>query len=281
MFEISIDGIKKLDRFAKTSFAERAIAFEKVVMRELVERVKDAIVSEIPTHLDEPWLKLYRESFEVYEIEGLPEKITTSQKPEGGFVISSRVSGDWSMVDGEKMVVDFKMLDGDEHCSVGKVLAEYSPFAVDHIPSLADYGARVIAKRVRQEEVKEVRARNDAQAASLTQALREADAEFVNGPPKIAGKIYFDMVFAVLSMELSKGEIRKPHWRPALRKIGVFLHQIMMSHSFTARIRKIFDPKNVNWEHELDPRPAPPEIRVSDLSVLEDFQTRIWQPRAR
>lgn len=277
MFKIEVSGAKKLARFAKTKFEERVVAFEYLVLRNLVEALLEEIKDGIPGHIQEAWVSVYKESLQVYEIGGLPDKTTSGQKPELGFVIASEVSGDWTMVNTEKMLVTFKQKRADPSSAIGKVLRQFSPFAVDYVPHLAFYGASPVIRVVRPSEVDEIRENNRDQAHELHEALAEAGAEHKDGPTKIDGKVFFDMEWAVFRMETGHSAHGKPHWRPALSQINVFLRKQLLSVAFRKKIKKIFTPANVRWRSGMQGVDALPEIRVHDLDVFEEFQNKIFQ----
>lgn len=277
MFEIEISGAKKLARFAKVKFAERAVAFEYAVVRGLVEDILEKIKDGIPDSTQDAWMAVYKESLKIYEIGGLPTKVTKSQTPELGFVIASEVSGDWTMVDAAKMLVTFKRKRTDPISEIGKVLRQFSPFTVDSVPNLEVYGASPVIKVVRPSEVEEIREANRDKAHELQEALTAAGAVYQSGPAKIEGKVFFDMEWAVIRMETGHSAHGQPHWRPALSKINVFLRKQHMSVAFRKEIKKIFTPENVRWKAAMKGVDELPEIRVFDLKVFEEFQTKIHQ----
>src|SRR3990172_6304758 len=99
MLDVRIAGVAKLKKFAEMEFDLRVKAIIHLATRHDVEAIKEDIVSRIPTN--EKWMKIYKDSLQIYEMTGIP-------KDEVGFVIASKVTGDWSMVDAETMVIRFK-----------------------------------------------------------------------------------------------------------------------------------------------------------------------------
>lgn len=277
MFGIEIDGLKKLERFAKTNLAERAIAFEYALVRSIVDQVYDEIKDGISTPAGEEWLKVYKKSLKIYEISGLPSKITGEAKPELGFAIASQVSGDWNMVDADTMLVGFKRQFDDPASPIGEVLERFSPFAVDRVPNLDAYGAKTYIRVVRPSEVEEIRQENDDKAYELQEALDEQGVVQKSGEAHLDGKIFFDMEWAVIRMETRHSAFGQPHWRPALNKINIFLRQRLLSVDFHKKIKKIFTPENVRWQNEMTGVESLPEIRVYDLKVFEKFQSKVYQ----
>lgn len=221
-------------------------------------------------------MKIYKKSLQIREIGGLPKKITGMQMPEIGFAITSQVPGDWSMVHADNMLVDFKRQLDDPASLVGEVLERFSPFTVDHVPNLDDYGAKVGIRVVRPSEVEEIREINADKAYELQEALQEQGASPKDGPAQIEGKVFFDMEWAVIHMETKHSAYGQPHWGPALDKINVFLRKQLLSVDFHKRIKKIFTPENVRWKNEMDSVPSLPEIRVHDLKAFEKFQNSLY-----
>jgi hypothetical protein len=268
VLELRIDGVKDLRRLAEADFKERIFALQKEVLRSIVERVFDEVVDRIHD-TPEKWLRMYKESMKIYEIADLP-------KGEAGFVIASRVSGDWSMVDAETMIVYFDANPRSPDFNVGKVVEEFSPFAVDWIPHLESYGSRIRVRRVRSDEVKEIREKNVREAPSLLARLGEEGIEVLPGPARIAGTVYFDMLFMVMRMELGFGDIRSPHWRPAIRRIGFHLHEMVRSREIQKVVKSVFDPRSESWKRVL--RRDLTTIHLREVEGFKEFQTTV-KPR--
>lgn len=276
MFEIEVSGVKKLDRFAKMHFAERAVAFEYALTRIVVEQIFEEIQNGISDTTQEEWLKIYKKSMQIREITGLQSKITGTQMPEIGFAITSQVAGDWTMVDADTMLVDFKRQLDDPASPIGEVLERFSPFTVDHVPNLDAYGAKIGIRVVRPSEVEEIREINADKAYELQEALEEQGTAQKDGPAHIEGKVFFDMEWAVIHMETKHSAYGKPHWGPALDKLNIFLRKQLLSVDFHKRIKKIFTPENVRWKKEMSGVPALPEIQVFALKSFEKFQNSLY-----
>jgi hypothetical protein len=277
MFEIEVSGGKQFDRFVETGFKERVVAFEYMLVREVVEHVFAELQDGIKDANQEEWMKVYKQSMKVYEISGLSRKVSGSQKAELGFVIASQVAGDWNMVDAGTMLVSFKRSLDDPSSAVGEVLERFSPFTVDNVPNLDFYGAKTYIRVVRASEVAEVREANADKAHELQEALAEVGLTQKAGLATIDGKIFFDMEWAVIRMETGHSAHGKAHWRPALKQISVALHEKSMSVEFHKKIKKIFEPKNVRWASVMEGPESLPEIRVQDLKVFRSFQERVSQ----
>lgn len=264
MIQIKVDGLDDLKAFVEQDFEGRVLAMQKYLLRTIVEDVYLAVQKGIPD--TELWLQAYKKSLKVYEIEDMPDG-------EFGYAIASRVSGDWSMVDGSKMVIKFEAYPGLDN-SVGAIMQQFSPFSVDQVPDIEDYGAKVVIRRVREKEVEEVREINEKNRAELVNKLNDAGMTVGIEHPEIKGKIYFDLQFAVVRMELALGEIRKPHWKPALRKVGVFLSQAAMANDVHKVMAKYFDPNEVDWKQEN--RKSHEVMRLRDVDGFEEFQKRVY-----
>lgn len=267
MLRLEIEGVDELKKWAETDFVGRANAVKKLLLRRVVEQVFNEIVKDIPT--GEHWLKKYRNSIKVFEMKNLP-------KNEYGFSIAARVSGDWTMADAEKMIVYFDSIARSPDRAIGDVLEKYSPFTVNNVPSLDphDYGATVSVRRVRSDEIKEVRKANERHQESIRSELDQAGATFVKGPAKIGRKVFFDLDFAVMRMELGFGDVKKPHWRPALRKISLFLEKMERDVKVHKILAKYFTPEDDTWKSELDR--THPQIEVREVENFEEFQDKIY-----
>ena len=152
MIDLQIDGLDDLQKFLDEDFDQRILAVQKYILRTVVHDIYEAVEKAIPDK--EQWLKVYKRSLKVYELDDMPEG-------EFGYAIASRVSGDWSMVDGANMVVYFDAMPASPDSKVGEVMEQFSPFAVDQIPNIEDYGARAVIRRVRAGEVEDVRKQNE------------------------------------------------------------------------------------------------------------------------
>ncbi len=264
MFELKLEGAKELRRFAEVDFKNRQKAIQKMILRDVVESVYEEVAKAIP--VNEPWLKAYKDGLKVYEVTDMP-------KGEIGFAIASQVSGEWGMVDAHKMIVYFETTTISPDAHIGEIMAKFSPFTVDKVPNLKAYGARPIIRRVRVDEIEDTRKKNASERASLSAALAEEGISIESGPAKISGKVYFDMSFAVMRMELGFGEIRKPHWRPALKKISIHLNAMARNPKVLNRLRGLLDPANDNWKGAL--RPEHPPLRLREIGQFADFQGKL------
>jgi hypothetical protein len=277
MFEIEVSGAAQLTRIAKSGLMKRAVAFEYLLVRDVVEKVFDAIQEGLSDTTNEEWMKIYKKSLKVHEITGLPKSVGANQTPELGFAITAQVPGDWSMVNADTMLVDFKRKLDDPAASIGEVLEQFSPFTVENVPNLDAYGAKVGIRVVRPSEVEEIRERNSDKAYELQEALQEQGVSPKSGQAQIEGKIFFDMEWAVIHMETKHSAYGAPHWRPALKQIGTFLKKLSTNVDFHKKIKKIFDPENVRWGSSAKGMNALPTIRVNDIKGFEKFQTQISQ----
>ena len=265
MIELQIEGLKDLQKFLDEDFESRILAVQKYILRTVVQDIYEAVEKAIPDK--EHWLKVYKRSLKVYELDEMPEG-------EFGYAIASRVSGDWSMVDGANMIVYFDALPATPDSKIGEVLEQYSPFSVDQVPNLDDYGARAVIRRVRAGEVEDVRKINEKRRSEFIEALAEQGVSPNPGPAVIKGHIYFDMQFMVMRMEMGLGEIRKPHWRPALRKVGIFLDQAAKSCEVHKTMAEYFAPSEVAWQGEF--RKSHSTMRLVEVEKFEQFQKRVF-----
>lgn len=270
MFEVRIDGTRKnLGRLVEINWQERARAARKIILQVLAERLMEKIIEGIPDS-SEKWLQEYKDSIKLYEIVDLP-------KGEVGFAIASRVEGDWSMVDAEKMVIYFDANPRSPDSNIGEIMEEFSPFAPDKVPNLKGYGAHVRIRRVRADEVEGVRQKNVRESEALLGRLSEQEVTVLPGPATIRGRVLFDMLFMVMRMELGFGDIREPHWRPVLRNLRLHLHELARSLEAREMVRAIFDPRQPVWKEILRRRELP-SIRVRDVEGFEEFQEKV-RPR--
>jgi hypothetical protein len=265
---IRVEGIDKLRQMAEIELPKRVMAMCRFVLREVVEKVHEAIVKAIPEN--ERWLKEYKKALQIYEI-----KPRDLGEDEIGFVIGAKMSGDWSMVEADKMIVNFKAETLDPYSEVGGVLQKHSPFTVDMVPALANYGSDSSVRRVRSDEIQAVRSKNRVDLAALNQELIKAKAQFRQGPANVEGTIYFDMAFMVMRMEKKWGDIKKPHWRPALRKVGANISSVYRDPKLKKIVSGLFDEHNVTWKKE-DANKFD-TIRLHDLEEFKEFQEKIWK----
>lgn len=263
---IQVDGIDKLRQMAEVELPKRIMAMCRFVLREVVEKVHKAIVKAIPEN--EQWLREYKRALQVYEIR--PRDL---DKDEIGFVIGAKMSGDWSMVEAGKMIVYFKAETLDPYSEVGGVLKKYSPFSVDMVPSLENYGSNSSVRRVRSDEIQAVRAQNKKDTVSMNQELTKAKAQFRSGPANVEGTIYFDMAYMVMRMEMNWGDIKKPHWRPALRDVGAHISAVYRDPMLKKMLGNLFDQRHVEWKKE-DTNKFD-LIRLHDLEEFKEFQEDI------
>lgn len=264
MLDLTVHGLKELEAFIQSDFEGRVLAIQKYLMRTLAEEIHQAVFNAIPD--TEEWLRVYKKSLHIYEIDELPPG-------EFGFAVASRVSGDWSMVDGSTMIVYFDHDPRSEDADVGEIMSKFSPFTVDQVPVIDIYGARARMRRVRSDEIEAVREKNLKDREDLVEDLDKVGQQVQSGHAEIKGQIFFDLHFAVMRMELSLGDIRKPHWRPALKKIGVFMHKAVMSSEVHKTLAKYFDPDSVAWEGES--KAVYKTMRLKTAEEFGDFQKRL------
>lgn len=266
MLNIKVEGADKFKELFSTNLIERATAMTRYMLRTVVESVYDTIKRAIPE--TEEWLKVYKKNLEIYEI-----RKKDLRQNEFGFVIGARISGDWSMVDASTMLVYFEALQASEDFEVGEILQKYSPFTVDTVPNLPVYGAKTSIRRVRQDEIDAVRTDNQKQRASLASSLAVQGVKMRDGQATIEGTIYFDMVFMVLRMEQRLGDIKKPHWRPALREIKARISEMQRDRKTEKVIEGFFEPGSVEWKKDAENKYPP--IRLKDLDKIERFHKKI------
>jgi hypothetical protein len=266
MPNIEIKGVDKFKEVFEINLVKRAQAMTRFMVRNIVEKIYDEVKRAIPE--TENWLKEYKKDLMVYEI-----RKKDLDKDEMGFVIGARISGDWSMVDADTMIVEFIPKDGSEDYEIGEVLQEYSPFAIDMVPNLPVYGATTKVKRVRSDEISAIREQNKRQRAALVGALSAEGVKPRDGQAKIEGTIYFDMVFMVLRMEQRWGDIKKPHWRPALRNISADISELYRDAKLKKIVEGMFEPGSVEWKK--DAKDKYPPMRLADLEKIREFHEKI------
>jgi len=266
MLKIKIEGVDKFKEVFEIDSVERARAMTRFMLRSIVDKVCEEVVRAIPEA--KSWLKIYKNALKVYEIRKKDFGVN-----EFGFVIGARISGDWSMVDANTMLVEFVPEEGSEDYEIGEVLRKYSPFTVDMVPNLPVYGAKTTLKDVRSDEIDEVRENNKRQKASLVGALSAEGVKPRDGQAKIDGVIYFDMVFMILRMETGWGDIKKPHWKPALRKISAHISELHRDAKLQKIIEGMFEPGSLEWKKDANDKYPP--MRLNDLEKIEEFHEKI------
>ena len=106
------------------------------------------------------------------------------------------------------------------------VLASWGWIPADLMPgTIASSDAKVIARRIRQDEAQALRNQMLSQESRLEQQLREADSPVIKlgASGAVTQRIYVDIAWEVLRAEFGWGDrSMDPHWRPAL--------ETMMSH---------------------------------------------------
>jgi predicted phage-related endonuclease len=76
-------------------------------------------------------------------------------------------------------------------------------------------------------------------------------------------------------MEKKWGDIKKPHWRPALRKVGSNISSVYRDPKLKKIVSGLFDEHNVTWKKE-DANKFD-TIRLHDLEEFKEFQEKIWK----
>jgi hypothetical protein len=143
------------------------------------------------------------------------------------------------------------------------------------VPALANYGSDSSVRRVRSDEIQAVRSKNRVDLAALNQELIKAKAQFRQGPANVEGTIYFDMAFMVMRMEKKWGDIKKPHWRPALRQVGSQISSVYRDPKLKKIVSGLFDERSVAWKKEGANKFD--LIRLHDLEEFKEFQEKIWK----
>jgi len=261
MPEISVVKDKSLKKFLNADYTKRSKAVRRAFSYELASSLLKEIKKRIPT--GEEWLDAYRDSFEIYDVIDSPKNETV-------FVIASKVPAKWSMADVDKTVVYFET---HLNNAIGGILQEFSPFSVDQIPSLATYGSAAVIRRVRADEIIDVRSANMRNRGDLNRRLGVAKAVFKTGPPVIDGQLYFDINFAVMRMELGYGDIRKPHWKPVLRNMLKHARRVMQIPKMQKRLLKCLNPAYNQYSRELKIKRN--KMRVSALWGLQKMQRKL------
>lgn len=158
------------------------------------------------------------------------------------------------------------------------ILRAYNPWTPDTIPYIPPRNeARTSIRLVSKSNAQRIRnARNDQRPEVLSK-LKDAG---VRVPKDLTGnesavmseQTGGDIAQRSLQAEFGIGEKFMPHWRPALRNIGLIYLQEFLAQKDILRI--LFDPDYTKWDEAVKPIPRIGEKRVEEL---QEFQQKVTE----
>jgi len=152
------------------------------------------------------------------------------------------------------------------------VLVRYGPWPVDLLPYIPPTRqAALISRRVRVEELEELRRKLEELRPQWVRALKDAGIRLtaeVEVPPR--KQVWVDVAFNVLRLEFGLGDGQAlPHWRPALRRLATEGFQRMLSTKSVA----LEAVKSLQYSKVV--KSVDGVIPLSELSKYEGFQDRV------